>query len=152
MFDIFYYANLCFSPHKKASPERQQQQSKSSWRLSGLPWHIKHKGFLVMEYLLIFLICRPQLVYCMCFTTMEHSYSYHELNPGCYRFSWWPIWSSVLSKPRPEKRVGQHSLFANIEVGLTLLAGMNWNSHALGTKNWQGLAPNLVECRIEVES
>jgi len=22
-----------------------------------------------------------------------------------------------------------------IEVGLTLLAGMNWNSHALGTKN-----------------
>ena len=39
-----------------------------------------------------------------------------------------------------------------IEVGLTLLAGMNWNSHALGTKNWQGLAPNLVERRIEVES
>ena len=39
-----------------------------------------------------------------------------------------------------------------IEVGLTLLVGMNWNSHALGTKNGQGLAPNLVEHRIEVES
>jgi len=25
--------------------------------------------------------------------------------------------------------------FLHIEVGLTLLAGMNWNSHALGTKN-----------------
>ena len=43
-------------------------------------------------------------------------------------------------------------LLQTIEVGLMLLAGMNWNSHALGTKNWQGLAPNLVERRIEVES
>ena len=74
-----------------------------------------------MEYLLIFLICRPQLVYCMCFTAMEHSCSYRELNPGCYRFSWWPIWSSVLSKPRPEKRVGQHSLFAKFTQPCMLL-------------------------------
>jgi len=74
-----------------------------------------------MEYLLIFLICRPQLVYCMCFTAMEHSYSYRELDSGCYRFSWWPIWSSVLSKPRPEKRVGQHSLFSKFTQPCMLL-------------------------------
>ena len=27
------------------------------------------------------------------------------------------------------------SIYTTIEVGLTLLAGMNWNSHALGMKN-----------------
>ena len=79
--------------HKKALSGRQQPQSKSSWPLSGLPWHIKHKGCLVTEYAAIFLTWKPRLVYCMCFTAMEHCYSYRESKTRYYWCNWLHIYS-----------------------------------------------------------
>jgi len=83
----------CFFSHKKVLSGRQQQQSKSSWPLSGLPWHTKYRGFLVMEFATIFLTCKPPLVYCMYFTAMEPCYSYRESTTKWHWSNWWFIYS-----------------------------------------------------------
>ena len=70
----------------------QQQQLKSSWHLSGLPWHTKHNRLLVMEYVAVFLTCKHQLDYCMYFTAMERCYSYRELKTRYNWSNWWPIY------------------------------------------------------------
>ena len=88
---LWWLAHL-FS-HKKVISEQQQLQLKSSWHLSGSPWHTKHKWFLVMECAAVFLIWNPRLVYCMSFTAMEPYYSYRESRTREYRSNWWPIYS-----------------------------------------------------------
>jgi len=80
-----------FFSHKKVLPGWQQQWSKSSWPLSGLPWHSKHRAFLVMEYAVAFLTCKPRLVYYMYFTAMEPCYLYRESKTRYHWSDWWPI-------------------------------------------------------------
>jgi len=77
---------------KKELLGQQQQQLKSSWHLSGLPWHTKHNRLLVMEYVAVFLTCKHQLDYCMYFTAMERCYSYRELKTRYNWSNWWPIY------------------------------------------------------------
>jgi len=92
--NIFHFADLHIDSHtKKELPGQQQPQLKSSWHLSGLPWHTKHKGFLVMEYAAEFLTWKPRLVYCMYFTVMERCYSYRESKTEYY----WSNWSYIYS-------------------------------------------------------
>jgi len=97
---VFQHISLCWLAHlfthKKASSGRQQPQSRSSWHLSGSPWHTKHKWFSVMEYAAIFLTWKPQLVYCMYFTAMERCYSYRELKTRYYWSNWLPFYSVSL--------------------------------------------------------
>jgi len=80
-FSMYLYFNKFHSSskswHKKAVSEQQQQQSRFSWLLSALPWHIEHR-LLLMKYMTIFLICELPVVYYMYFTVMEHFYSYHK--------------------------------------------------------------------------
>ena len=90
--NIFCFADLLIYSHKKELSGQQQQQLKSSWPLSGLPWHTKHTRLLVMEYVAVFLTCKRRLVYCMYFTAMEHCYSYRELKTRYYWSNWWPIY------------------------------------------------------------
>jgi len=79
--------------YKKVLSEQQQQQLKSSWHLSDLSSHIKHRGYVVMEYAAIFPTWKPRLVYCTCFTAMERCYSYRESKMRYYWSNWWPIYS-----------------------------------------------------------
>jgi len=94
--NIFCFADLLIYSHKKELSGQQQHQLKSSWPLSGLPWHTKHRRLLVVEYMAVFLTCKRRLVYCMYFTAMEHCYSYRELKTRYYRSNWWPIYSVSL--------------------------------------------------------
>ena len=94
--NIFCFADLLIHSHQKALSGQQQHQLKSSWPLSGLPWHTKHSRLLVVEYMAVFLICKRQLVYCMYFTVMEHCYSYRESKIRYYWSNWWPIYSVSL--------------------------------------------------------
>jgi len=91
--NIFCFADLHIYSHKKALSGQQQLQSKSSWPLSDLPWHTKHREFLVMGYAVLSLTCEPPFVYCMCFTAMEPCYSYRESKTIYYWTNWWPIFS-----------------------------------------------------------
>jgi len=79
---VYNHVSLCWLAYlfsnKKELSGQQWPQSKSSWHLLGLPWHTRHKWFLVMEYLAVFLTWKLQLVYYMYFTTMEPCYSYCE--------------------------------------------------------------------------
>jgi len=88
---LFWLAYL-FS-YKKELSGQQRPQLKSSWHLSSLLWHTKHKWFLATGYAPVFLTWKPRLVYCMCFTAMEHCYSYHESKTRYYWFDWWSIYS-----------------------------------------------------------
>jgi len=85
---VFQHISLCWLAylflHKKALSGQQQPQLKSSWHLSGSPWHTKHRGYLVMEYVAAFLTWKPRLVYCMYFTVMERCYSYRESKTRYY--------------------------------------------------------------------
>jgi len=87
-----FWLTYLFS-HKKELSGRQWPQLKSSWHLLGLQWHTRHRWFLVMEYLAIFLTWKPRLVYCMCFTAMEHCYSYRESKTKDDWSDWWPVYS-----------------------------------------------------------
>ena len=78
---------------KKELLGQQQQQLKSSWHLSGLPWHTKHKWFLVMECAAVFLTWKHRLDYCMYFTVTERCYSYRESKTRYYESNWWPMYS-----------------------------------------------------------
>jgi len=93
---VYNHISLCWLAylfsHKKELSGRQQPQLKSSWHLLGSPWHTRHKWFLVMEYLAVFLTWKPQLVYCMYFTAMEPCYSYRESKTGYSRSNWWSIY------------------------------------------------------------
>jgi len=91
-YNIFCFADLLIYSHKKELSGQQQHQLKSSWPLSGLPWHTKHSRLLVVEYVVVFLTCKRRLVYCMYFTAMEHCYSYRELKTRYYGSNWWPIY------------------------------------------------------------
>ena len=89
----------CLFSHEKELSGRQQPQSKSSWHLSGSPWHIKYMSFLVMECAAVFLTWRPQLIYYMCFTVMEPCYSYREPRTRYYWSYWWPTYSVYWVSP-----------------------------------------------------
>jgi len=71
---VYNHISLCWLAylfsHKKELSGRQWPQLKSSWHLLGLQWYTRHKWFLVMEYLAIFLTWKPRLIYCMCFTAV----------------------------------------------------------------------------------
>jgi len=95
-FNISCFADLHIDSHKKELSGQRQQQLKSSWPLSGLPWHTKHSGLLVMEYVAVFPTCKRRLVYCMYFTAMVHCYSYRELRTRYYWSNWQPICSVSL--------------------------------------------------------
>jgi len=94
--NIFCFADLLIYSHKKELSGQQQHQLKSSWPLSGLPWHTKHSGLLVVEYVAVFPTCKCRLVYCMYFTAIEHCYSYRESKTRFYWSNWWPIYSVSL--------------------------------------------------------
>ena len=81
----------CLFSHEKELSGRQQPQSKSSWHLSGSPWHIKYMSFLVMECAAVFLTCRHRLYYYMCSTAMGSCYSYRESKTRYYWSNWLPI-------------------------------------------------------------
>ena len=93
---VFYHISLCWLAywfsHKKELSGWQQPQLKSSWHLSGSPWHTKHSRFLVMEYAPVFFTWKLQLVYCMYFIAMEPCYLYRESSTRYYWSSWWPIY------------------------------------------------------------
>ena len=93
--NIFCFADLLIYSHKELSGQ-QRHQLKSSWPLSGLPWHTKRSRLLVVEYVAVFLTCKRRLVYCMYFTAMEHCYSYRELKTRYYWSNWQPIYSVYL--------------------------------------------------------
>ena len=104
---LFWLAHLFL--HKKELSGQQQLQSKFSWHLSGLPWHTKYKGFSVMECPAGFPTWERQLVYCMCFTAMEHCYSYRESKTRYYWSTWWPVypvsWVSIDYKTNGPKLI-----------------------------------------------
>jgi len=117
--NIFCFADLLIYSHKKELSGQQQHQLKSSWPLSGLPWHTKHRRLLVVEYVAVFLTCKRRLVYCMYFTAMEHCYSYRELKTRYYWSNWQPIYSVYLVSLGHETSGLELIIF---EVGLCLAA------------------------------
>ena len=121
--NIFCFADLLIYSHKKELSGQQQQQSKSSWPLSGLPWHTKHSGLLVMEYAAVFLTCKHQLDYCMYFTAMERCYSYRELKTRYNWSNWWPIYPVSLVSLEHETNWIELTIF---EVFLCLKAIANF--------------------------
>ena len=107
--NISHFADLQIYSHtKKGLSGRQQHQLKSSWPLSGLPWHTQHRGLLLMEYAAVFPTWELLLVYCMCFTVMEPCYLYRKSKTRYHRSNWHihPVsWVSLDSKTRGLKLI-----------------------------------------------
>jgi len=110
--NMFCFADLLIHSHKKELSGQQQHQLKSSWPLSGLSWHTKHSGLLVVEYVAVFLTCKYRLVYCMYFTAMEHCYSYRELKTRYYWSNLWPIYSASLVSLGHDKQIRTHHFWS----------------------------------------
>ena len=112
MFFLFCDPTRLFS-HKKALSGLSQQQSKSSWLLSGLLWHSGHREFLVREYAVVFLACKPPLVYCMYFTVMGLSCSYRESKCINHQ-SYWLMLFSFLGELRLENEWANTDSFQSL--------------------------------------
>jgi len=123
---MYLYSNKFHSSgeswHKKAVSERQQQQSRSSWPLSALPWHTEHRP-LSMEYMTVFLTCELPVVYYMYLTVMEHFYSYRKSKneTGGAIDSTDGLWFSLLCKLSLNGWAITHSYQSYVNPGCHLL-------------------------------
>ena len=84
-FNMFCVADLLIYYHTKKDYQDDSNRNRSPADLDQVFHDIQNTtGYSVMGYVAVFYTCKPRLVSCMCFTTMEPCYSYRESQTRYY--------------------------------------------------------------------